>query len=233
MEAAMSVVTWYGHSAFKIEAGDSSVVFDPFFAPATGLTERDMGAVDMVLLTHDHGDHVGDTVALCKRTGAMLGCVVGTAQVMVERGVPQSQILNGIGFNIGGTMQLKGIAATMVQAFHSSDSGVPTGYIVRMPDGLVIYHAGDTGIFSSMQLLGQLYDIDLALLPMGGVFTMDGYQAANACKLLGCKKVVPMHWGTFPVLAQNTDDFHKNLDKICPACEFVDIKPGKSIEIVK
>lgn len=227
----MSIVTWFGHSAFKIESGGHSVALDPFFAPATGLGEKDMGHVDMVLLTHDHGDHVGETVALCKRTGAMLGCVVGTASVMAERGVPSRQILNGIGYNIGGTMTWKGISATMTQAFHSSDSGVPTGFIIRMPDGLVIYHAGDTGIFTSMSLLGQLYGIKLALLPMGGVFTMDGYQAANACKLLGCAKVIPMHWGTFPVLAQSTDDFRANLEKICPACGFVDIGIGQSVKI--
>ncbi len=119
----MSKITWFGHSAFKVESDDASVLIDPFFAPGSGFTWRDAGKPDLVLVTHDHGDHVGDAVAICRETGAMLGCVVGTAAKMANLGVPERQILNGIGFNIGGTMEYKGMAATMTQAFHSSDSG--------------------------------------------------------------------------------------------------------------
>lgn len=227
----MSKITWFDHSAFKIECDGVSVVIDPFFAPGQPLTWKDAGNVDLVLITHDHGDHVGDAVQICKATGAMLGCMVGTAKAMMDRGVPQKQIFNGIGYNIGGTLVYKGIKATMTQAFHSSDSGAPAGYIITMPDGLVIYHAGDTGIFSSMALLGQLYKIKLALLPIGGIFTMDAFQAANACKLVNNSLVIPMHWGTFPVLAQNTDEFKKLLAEICPQCKCIDIKAGASMEI--
>ena len=131
-----------------------------------------------------------------------------------EWGLPESQILNGIGFNIGGTVEHNGIAVTMVQATHSCDAGVPVGFIIRLEDGYTIYHAGDTGILSSMALWGKLYDIDLALLPIGGVFTMDAPQAALAAMMLRCKKAVPMHWGTFPVLAQNCDAFQEELKKL-------------------
>lgn len=227
----MSEITWYGHSAFKISAPQAHVLIDPFFTPASGVTVESLGPVDMLLVTHDHGDHVGEAVNICRKTGAMLGAIVGTAGKLAEDGVPEAQILNGIGFNMGGTMEHKGIKATMTQAFHSSDSGAPAGYIIEMPDGLVVYHAGDTCIFSGMELWGQLYHIDVALLPIGGVFTMDARQAALACKLLGCKQVIPMHWGTFPVLAQDTEAFKAELARVAPGCTCIDLLPGQSVQI--
>jgi L-ascorbate metabolism protein UlaG (beta-lactamase superfamily) len=148
------------------------------------------------------------------RTGATLGCIVELAAKLKSQGLPDSQILNGIGFNIGGTVTHQGISVTMVQATHSCESGVPVGFIIRLPDGYTIYHSGDTGIFSSMALWGKLHKIDLALLPIGGVFTMDAAQAAMATMMLRCKKVIPMHWGTFPALAQNVDAFKKELEKL-------------------
>lgn len=224
----MSDITWYGHSAFRISMPGAQVIIDPFFAPSGGCSADDVSAADLVLVTHDHGDHVGDAVALCRRTGAQLGAIVGTAEKLAQAGVPQGQILNGIGFNMGGTLTCKGVSVTMVPACHSSDSGSPAGYIVRMPDGLTVYHAGDTCIFSGMELWGRLYAIDVALLPVGGVFTMDGRQAALACELLHCRRVIPMHWGTFPVLAQNTDAFRKELDRLGLADALVELHPGES-----
>ncbi|MSS29034.1 metal-dependent hydrolase [Desulfovibrio sp. PG-178-WT-4] len=228
----MSEITWYGHSAFKISAPQAHVLIDPFFTPASGVTVESLGPVDMLLVTHDHGDHVGEAVNICRKTGAMLGAIVGTAGKLAEDGVPEAQILNGIGFNMGGTMEHKGIKATMTQAFHSSDSGAPAGYIIEMPDGLVVYHAGDTCIFSGMELWGQLYHIDVALLPIGGVFTMDARQAALACKLLGCKSVIPMHWGTFPVLAQSAEYFQEQVARLCPDCDCIAMRPGQSLSFV-
>ena len=225
----MSDITWFGHSAFKISAPDAQVIIDPFFAPSAGVSSSAAGDVDIVLVTHDHGDHVGDAVSLCRRTGAQLGAIVGTAGKLAEAGVPQEQILNGIGFNMGGTLTHKGVSMTMTQAYHSSDSGAPAGYIVRMPDGLTVYHAGDTCVFSGMELWGQLYNIDVALLPVGGVFTMDARQAALACKLLRCKAVVPMHWGTFPLLAQNTAGFKTELARLQLACQCVEMAPGETV----
>lgn len=224
----MSIVTWYGHSAFKIQSGNSSLIIDPYFVPGSKFTWRDAGVVDIVLVTHDHADHVGDAVEICQACGAKLGAIVGTAQKLASRGIPESQILNGIGFNIGGTISYQGISVTMVQAFHSSDSGAPVGYIIKMPAGPVIYHAGDTGIFTSMMTLGKIYDIGLALLPIGGVFTMDALQAAHACRLLGCTTVIPMHYRTFPMLAQSPDEFRKKVGEIAPTCQCVALEPGQS-----
>lgn len=210
----MSSITWYSHANFKIETPNATILVDPFFDgnPASPISGTDIDSADIVLITHDHGDHVGSAVNICQRTGAQLVAIVGTAEKLGLAGIPANQIANGVGMNIGGTIEIKGIRITMTQAFHSSESGAPAGYIITLEDGYTIYHAGDTGIFSSMELWGQLYDINLALLPIGGVFTMDPAQAALACKLLGCKYVLPMHWGTFPVLEQNTSNFAKALE---------------------
>lgn len=228
-------ITWHGHANFQITAGDVSVIIDPFFEGNAFATVEptSIEQLDCILVTHDHGDHVGHAVELAKRTGAMVGAVVGTAEKLAAQGVPQEQIINGIGFNIGGSVTVKGVTVTMTQAFHSSESGVPVGYILTFPDGYTVYHAGDTGIFSSMELWGQLYSIDLALLPIGGVFTMDPRQGAMACRLLNCACVAPMHWGTFPVLEQSTQEFERLLKQEAPDCEVLHLEPGKPTELVK
>ncbi len=229
----MSVsVTWYGHSNFKVSCGGVSVLIDPFFThnPSCPMTWNAAGKPDLVLVTHDHGDHVGDAVAVCKAGGVTCGCVVGTAERLIDAGLPQSCVPGGIGFNVGGSIEVKGIRVTMTQAFHSSESSVPVGYVVTMPGGFTFYHAGDTGIFSSMELIGSLYPLDLALLPVGGFFTMDGLQAAHAARLLKPKAVIPMHWGTFPVLAQDASAFTAHLASVAPGVRAVVMKPGETIE---
>ncbi len=206
-------ITWHGHANFQINSPDCNIIIDPFFTgnPKAQKSWKDITKPDLVLVTHLHGDHMGDAVSICQSTGAMLGAVVGSAEVLQQSGVPQAQIINGIGFNIGGTVSINNTAVTMTQAFHTSEAGAPTGYILTLANGYTIYHAGDTCIFASMTTWGELYSIDLALLPVGGVFTMDARQGAMAAKLLRAKAVIPMHWGTFPVLAQDTKDFEKEL----------------------
>jgi L-ascorbate metabolism protein UlaG (beta-lactamase superfamily) len=119
----------------------------------------------------------------------------------------------------------------MVEAHHSSASGTPVGYIITFPDNYTIYHAGDTSIFASMQIYGELFDIDLAMLPIGGVFTMDPRQAALACKLLQCKNVVPMHWGSFPVLEKDTLNFQAALKEFAAGINCIDMSPGQTIDL--
>lgn len=226
-------LTWHGHANFQIANSDCNILIDPFFEgnPTCSLDCRDIEKPDAILVTHDHADHVGQTVEIAKETGAMVGCVVGTAQRLVELGVPENQIINGIGFNIGGSVTVKGATVTMTQAYHSSDSGVAVGYIITLEDGYTLYHAGDTGIFSGMELWGKLYAIDLAALPIGGVFTMDPRQAAMACSLLGCNAVAPMHWGTFPVLEKNTSDFARHLKELAPDTNLLDMQPGQTVTL--
>ena len=228
-----SSITWYGHSNFQINSKDCNILIDPFFTgnPSAKTGWEGIPAPDVVLVTHLHGDHAGDAVAICKQTGAMLGAVVGIAEEFQKQGVPAGQILNGIGFNIGGTLRHRNTGITMTQAFHTSEAGSPTGYIITLADGYTIYHAGDTGIFSSMALFGELYDINLALLPVGGVFTMDAKQGALAAKLLKADAVFPMHWGTFPVLAQDTAEFERELAAMASACRMVRALPGDTVPL--
>lgn len=226
-------LTWYGHANFRIDAGGATLLVDPFFdgSPTAPMSGADIAACDAVLVTHDHGDHVGSAVDICVRTGAQLVAVVGTAGKLQQAGVPAAQIVGGVGMNIGGTVRVAGVNVTMTQAFHSSDSGAPTGYILGLPGGKTVYHAGDTGIFSSMELFGQLYDIDYALLPIGGHFTMDARQAALACALLDCAHVVPMHWGTFPVLEGNTEAFAAALAEFAPGTTLCTPAIGTPMEL--
>ncbi|WP_027370968.1 metal-dependent hydrolase [Desulfovermiculus halophilus] len=228
-----NTLTWHGHSNFQITTPNCSILIDPWFEgnPSACVGSDACAQVDLVLVTHDHDDHMGQAVDICKATGAHVGAVVETAGKLVHSGVPEEQIVNGIGFNIGGTVEFKGIQVTMVQAFHSSATGCPVGYILTLEDGYCLYHAGDTGIFSSMELFGKMFSIDLAVLPIGGIFTMDPPQAAMACNLLQCKNVLPMHWGSFPVLEQNTDRFARELQQAGASARLVNLEPGQSMEL--
>jgi len=224
-------VRWYGHANVQISDAKATVCIDPFFEgnPVCKNDWRTIPPPDLVLVTHDHGDHAGQALEICRATGAMLGCVAGTGVRFTDAGLPASQLFAGIGFNIGGTIEYKGMRITMVPAFHSSDTGVPVGYIVQMPSGFSVYHAGDTCVFGDMALWGALYPIDLALLPVGGFFTMDARQAALACKLLNAKAVLPLHWGTFPVLDPGIDALQKELAGQAPECRLVAPSPGDAV----
>ncbi len=225
-------ITWYGHSNFLVQTDGVSILIDPFFSgnPSAPCGWQDVPGADLLLVTHDHGDHVGDTVNICGSTGAMLGAVYETAASLVQKGVPQKQVVNGVGFNIGGTVEQFGVKITMTEAFHSSETGVAVGYILTFPDGFTIYHAGDTGLFSNMKILGELYKPDVALLPIGGVFTMDFRQAAFACHLLNVPCVIPMHYGTFPALSSTAEPFKTELAKLCPGCKAILLQAGEKID---
>jgi L-ascorbate metabolism protein UlaG (beta-lactamase superfamily) len=222
---------WHGHAAFQIITPSLSVLIDPWFDgnPSSRTKHEALDKVDLVLITHDHGDHVGQAVEICRRTGAHLLGIVETVARLKGLGLPDDQVVNGIGMNIGGTVRFHTLQATMVQAQHSSETGLAVGYILTLEDGTCVYHAGDTGIFSSMELYGRLFNIDLALLPIGGVFTMDPRQAAMACALLQCGEVVPMHWGSFPVLEQNCDSFAEQLGIHASKVRLNAMKPGQTL----
>jgi L-ascorbate metabolism protein UlaG (beta-lactamase superfamily) len=224
---------WHGHANFEIITPETNILIDPWFDgnPAADCSASDIEKADLVAITHDHADHIGQAVDICKNTGAHLAAQVELAGWCQKQGMAQEKILNGIGFNIGGTVEFKGIKITMTQAFHSCTAGTPVGFIFTLKDGHCIYHAGDTSIFSSMQLWGGMFDIHTAILPTGGVFTMDSPQAALACKLLGCKRVIPMHWGTFPALEQDTKEFERCLKDSAPETELVSMSSGQEISL--
>ncbi len=226
-------ITWHGHANVQIASNDCNILIDPFFSgnPSTTTSWKNIVPPDVVLVTHAHGDHIGDAIAICQRTKAMLGAVVGIAEILQGNGIAAEQILNGIGFNIGGTVTFKGAAITMTEAFHTSEAGCPTGFIITMPCGYTLYHAGDTGLFSNMQTWGELYPIDLAFLPIGGVFTMDARHAAHAARMLKAKAVLPIHWGSFAALAQETQEFKTHLASIAPGCQCLDAQPGEKVNL--
>ncbi len=227
------IVKWHGHANFQINSEWGNLIIDPWFEenPSCSIKVEECKGIDVVLVTHDHFDHIGDALALCENTGAKFGAIVETALKLKDMGLSEEQIINGIGFNVGGTVEIKGIKITMVEAHHSTASGTPVGYILTFPNGYTIYHAGDTAIFASMKVYGEIYPIDLALLPIGGIFTMDPRQAAYACKLIGCKSVIPMHWGSFPVLEKSTHRFEEEIKSMGLDTRVISLNPGEEIKV--
>jgi len=224
-------ITFWGQSAFKLESGGKTILIDPWITgnPVSPVTVDDINVADFILVTHDHFDHVGDTIALAIKTGAIVVAEYETAAKLIGNGLPPENVLyGGFGRSLGGAIELvNGISLVMTPAVHSSDSGVAVGYIIKFAGGATVYHAGDTAIFGDMLLYGTLYPIDLALLPIGGAFQMDAFQAARSLKLLTPKKTIPMHYGTFPMLAPNPDEFVAQAKKIAPGVGVIALKPGE------
>lgn len=223
-------VRWLGHATFEIVTSEGTkVLIDPWITgnPACPEDKEAFTDVDVILVTHDHFDHMGEDIPfLGERTDA-----VAVAQPEIVASLKKQGMEECVGMNIGGTVQAAGIEITMVQAFHSSTVGSPCGYIVTTEDGTRIYHAGDTGVFASMKLFGDLYDIDLALLPIGSVYVMDPQQAAQAVRMLEPERVVPMHFGTFPALVQSADEFIDLVREKAPDSEVCVLEPGEEITV--
>lgn len=226
-------LTWLGHSAFRLTTAQGPVLLiDPFLEgnPSAPVGPGDIATADAILVTHDHGDHVGQTLNIAVNTGATVVAMFDTMQSLLQQGLPEAQ---GVGMNIGGTVTVAGTQVKMVQATHSSATGVAAGYIITLPDGACVYHAGDTGLFASMELFAKFHRIDLALLPIGGHFTMDPQQAAYACKLLQARGTVPMHWKTFGILEQSTDAYAEHLAELSPDTRHYPLEPGKTLSFSK
>jgi len=220
----MVKVTFLGHSAFKIE-GSKTVLVDPFITgnPKSPLKRvEDIEKADVVIVTHDHGDHgFEDAVKICKRTGAYF---VSQYELVVKANLEKVEPMNIGGFvNVGGM----GVEVAFTPAWHTANVGDPTGVIIRM-DGKTIYHAGDTGLFYDMKLIGELYKPDLAILPIGSRFTMDIYQAAKAVEFISPKFVIPMHYNTFDLIKADPKEFERLVgDK----AKVMILNPGESFEI--
>ncbi len=219
----LEILTWYGHSNFRLEVDDTTFFIDPFFKgnPSAPFLAEEITQCTAILITHDHPDHVGDAVDICLRTDARLIASHDNSVALHKAGISARHLPYAMGLNIGGSITIADIKIIAVQAMHSSTIGPAMGYIIKLKSGKTLYHAGDTGIFSSMELFGSLYDIDYALLPIGGVLTMDSYQAAFACKLLQCKHVIPMHYGSFPVLAKDIGNMEIYLEKFAPETKLI------------
>ncbi len=197
-------ITWIGHSAFYIETADHAILIDPFISsnPVASLDANTIAA-DFILLTHGHGDHVGDAVAIAKRTGATVFGNFEVANWLNKQGVEKA-----IGGNTGGTAKFDFGSVQMTIAFHSatmpdgSPAGSPNGLYITLNNGLRIYHAGDTALFSDMELIGQK-GIDLAIVPIGDFLTMGPDDAVRAIQLLRPRFVMPAHYNTFPPIVQD------------------------------
>lgn len=213
-------ITWFGHSAFRLEFASSVVLIDPFFTgnPAfAGDTEAASAGATHVLVTHGHGDHVGDTLAIAKRTGATVVTNYDLCMWLASQGLERFDPMN-----TGGTIDAGGFKVTLVRADHSAgmgEAGVavplgqPNGIIVRAPGEKTVYHMGDTAIFGDMALINELYAPQIGLVPIGDRFTMGGDTAALAVRrYFAFETVIPCHYGTFAMLDQDATAFTAALD---------------------
>jgi len=223
----MGTIRWLGHSAFEIQLMNRIVLIDPWLDgnPKAPVKASDIKKADIVCVTHDHSDHLGDAFDICKRTGATFVGVHELSLYAQQMGVKET-----VGINIGGTVDVKGIAISMVRAFHSCTRGAPAGFVLKGEEK-TIYHAGDTGFFGDMRLIGEIHRPDVALIPMGGYYTMGDREAAEAVKLLKPAVVIPMHYQTFPVLASSAKGFTKIVKETLPEVKVVVLEPGETYQL--
>ena len=223
-------ITWLGHSAFVIEDG-KKVLVDPFITgnDASPVKPDDVKC-DLIAVTHGHGDHLGDAIFIGKRKNVPIVAIYELAEYINSKGA------NGIGMNFGGTLDYEGIKISMVPALHSSgiseskfshDGGLPAGFVIEL-NGKRVYHAGDTGLFGDMKLIGEIYHPDVALLPVGGLFTMDTKLATIAAKWIRPKFVIPMHYSTWPPIKANPEEMREELEK--EGIKLLVLKPGESFQ---
>jgi L-ascorbate metabolism protein UlaG (beta-lactamase superfamily) len=226
-------LTWLGHAAFRLDSGGGKRIYiDPWLDnPKCPDSEKDPERCDVIALTHGHADHVGSTVELSKRFGPLP--VVAMVELKGWLKQQGAEVDDLPGPNKGGTVEAEGLKFTLTNAFHSSAAddgtyvGEAAGLVVELEDGKTIYFAGDTCVFGDMQLIGRIYSPDLAVLPIGGHFTMDPREAAVACELLGVQRVLPCHYGTFPLLAGTPDQ----LKERAPGVDVQVIDPGESLTL--
>ncbi len=227
-------LTWLGHAAFRIDSpGGKRIYVDPFLTgnPKCPENEQNPERADVIVVTHGHGDHVGDTVGLTKK----LSPEAVVAQIELKGWLQRqgAKVDDMPGPNKGGTVRAAGCTFTLTNAFHSSSSdsgdytGEACGVVIGLEDETTIYFAGDTCVFSGMQLIGRIYEPDLAVLPIGDHFTMSPREAAVALELLGNPRCVPCHWGTFPLLTGTP----QKLKELAPGADIVDVEPGGTVEL--
>jgi L-ascorbate metabolism protein UlaG (beta-lactamase superfamily) len=225
-------LTWLGHASFRLDSpGGKRIYVDPWLSgPTCPESEKEPERVDLIAVTHGHGDHVGDTVELWRKFVPPVIALVELREWLAGQGLPEDMSQAP---NKGGTVNVDGVKVTLTDANHSSSTndgtyaGEPAGIVLELEDGFTLYFAGDTNVFGDMALIRRVYEPDIAVLPIGDHFTMGPREAAVALELLGVKRCVPCHYGTFPILVGTPEE----LRALAPGVELITPQPGETVEL--
>lgn len=227
---------WLGHSAFELIGNNGiKILIDPFINdnPSCNIPVRRLNP-NVICVTHAHADHLGDTVEIAKNSNALVICNYEISRYLQNKGI------QAIGLNFGAKISFDGVTIRMLEARHSSSydfdmdmkyAGNAGSFLIDFEDSVKIFHAGDTGLFSDLKfVVGEIYNPDIALLPIGNIFTMNPEEAAIATSWIKPDKVIPMHYNTFPSIMQDTDMFRKLVKEKAPDCEALILNPMDSVE---